>query len=107
MWEVFVKKKKVFFLAHFACEDWTIPCVLILCSFWQVLETTERIDIEKLKQRERICFYDDIMLFEDELSDNGCSVLSVKIVSVFHPFGVCVVVVVVVGGVCHNVYVSF
>ena len=72
-----------------------------------MLETTERIDIEKLKQRERICFYDDIMLFEDELSDNGCSVLSVKIVSVFHPFGVCVVVVVVVGGVCHNVYVSF
>ena len=52
-----------------------------------MLETTERIDIEKLKQRERICFYDDIMLFEDELSDNGCSVLSVKIVSVFHPFG--------------------
>ena len=75
-----------------------------------MLETTERIDIEKLKQRERICFYDDIMLFEDELSDNGCSVLSVKIVSVFHPFGVCVVVVVVGGGgggVCHNVYVSF
>ncbi|KAK7503274.1 hypothetical protein BaRGS_00005539 [Batillaria attramentaria] len=45
----------------------------------KVLETTEHIDIEKLKQRERICFYDDIMLFEDELSDNGCAVLSVKI----------------------------
>lgn len=44
-----------------------------------VSETSERIDIEKLKQRERICFYDDIVLFEDELSDNGCSVLSVKI----------------------------
>ena len=31
--------------------------------------------------RERIHFYDEILLFEDELSDNGTSVLSVKIVS--------------------------
>ena len=75
--------------------------VLIICSFWQVLETTERIDIEKLKQRERICFYDDIMLFEDELSDNGCSVLSVKVVSVFtHLVCVCGGEG---GGVCDNV----
>ena len=49
----------------------------------QVTQTTERINLEKLKQRERITFYDDIMLFEDELSDNGCSVLNVKIVSGF------------------------
>lgn len=41
--------------------------------------TEERIDIEKLKVRERIHFYDDIHLFEDELSDNGTSILSVKI----------------------------
>ncbi|XP_076466430.1 TIP41-like protein [Babylonia areolata] len=46
---------------------------------FKVTPTDERIDIEKLKQRERICFYDDVMLFEDELSDNGSSILNVKI----------------------------
>ncbi|KAL8606783.1 hypothetical protein ACOMHN_049612 [Nucella lapillus] len=46
---------------------------------FKVYPTDERIDLEKLKQRESICFYDDIMLFEDELSDNGSSVLNVKI----------------------------
>jgi type 2A phosphatase activator TIP41 len=51
-----------------------------ICALIQVSETTERIDIEKLKQREQIHFYDNIMLFEDELSDNGTSVLNVKIV---------------------------
>ncbi|XP_025098290.1 TIP41-like protein isoform X2 [Pomacea canaliculata] len=47
----------------------------------KVSETTERIDIEKLKRRENIGFYSDVVLFEDELSDNGCSILSVKIIS--------------------------
>jgi len=47
-----------------------------------VSETTERIDLEKLKVREKIHFYADILLFEDELADNGSSMLSVKIVSV-------------------------
>lgn len=46
---------------------------------WKVIETAERIDLEKLKQREKIGFYDNIMLFEDELSDNGTSLLNVKI----------------------------
>ncbi|XP_046583313.1 LOW QUALITY PROTEIN: TIP41-like protein [Haliotis rubra] len=40
---------------------------------------SERIDLEKLKLREKIMFYDDVLLFEDELSDNGSSILSVKI----------------------------
>ncbi|WAR07021.1 TIPRL-like protein [Mya arenaria] len=45
-----------------------------------VVETTsERIDLEKLKVREKIHFYEDIVLFEDELSDNGTSMMSVKI----------------------------
>jgi len=46
-----------------------------------VKPTTEKIDVEKLKVRDKIHFYADILLFEDELSDNGCSVLRVKIVS--------------------------
>ena len=47
----------------------------------QVRETEDRIDYEKLKEQERIAFYDEVILFEDELADNGAAVFSVKIVS--------------------------
>jgi len=43
------------------------------------VETLERIDLEKLKQREKIIFYQDLLLFEDELGDNGTAELNVKI----------------------------
>ncbi|KAF2072024.1 hypothetical protein CYY_006658 [Polysphondylium violaceum] len=42
-------------------------------------ETTEQIDIEKLKRPDPILFFDDVFLFEDELADNGTSMLSIKI----------------------------
>jgi type 2A phosphatase activator TIP41 len=55
-----------------------------------VSETTERINIEKLKVREKILFYEDMLLFEDELADNGTSVLNARMVScqssMEHPF---------------------
>ena len=44
-----------------------------------VATTDDKIDYEKLKERERILFYKEIVLFEDELDDNGCSKLSIKI----------------------------
>ena len=44
-------------------------------------ETTQRINMDKLKQREQILFYNDLTLFEDELHDNGVASCSVKIVS--------------------------
>ena len=44
-------------------------------------ETSEGIDYSRLKEQEKIYFYDDIILYEDELADNGTAVLSVKIVS--------------------------
>ena len=44
-------------------------------------ETSEGIDYSRLKEQERIYFYDDVILFEDELADNGTAMLSVKIVS--------------------------
>jgi type 2A phosphatase activator TIP41 len=44
-----------------------------------VSSTTEKIDYEKLKHREKILFYKDVVLYEDELDDNGCSKLSIKI----------------------------
>lgn len=49
--------------------------------FHQATETSERIDMEKLKAREQIMFFDDVLLFEDELHDHGVSMISVKIVS--------------------------
>lgn len=55
-----------------------------LASYVQVKETDERIDYEKLKQQEKIAFYDEVILFEDELADNGAAVFSVKIVSGCH-----------------------
>lgn len=45
----------------------------------QVEANDERIDTERLKVRDKIGFYSDVMLFEDELHDSGCSMLSVKI----------------------------
>ncbi|XP_064473315.1 TIP41-like protein [Ornithodoros turicata] len=44
----------------------------------QVRDTTERIDMEKLKVREQIVFYQDICLYEDELADHGIAQCSVK-----------------------------
>ncbi|KAF5302934.1 hypothetical protein FQA39_LY02114 [Lamprigera yunnana] len=41
--------------------------------------TDERINIERLKEREKILFYQELMLFEDELHDNGIAACTVKI----------------------------
>lgn len=49
----------------------------------KICDTTEQIDIEKLKVHEKIHFFDDVQLFEDELADNGSSSLNVKMVSKF------------------------
>jgi type 2A phosphatase activator TIP41 len=42
-------------------------------------ETNEKINIEKLKIPETISFFDEVSLFDDELSDHGVSSLNVKI----------------------------
>ena len=46
-----------------------------------VESTQQKIDYERLKIQEKILFYDEIILYEDELDDNGVSKLSLKIVS--------------------------
>lgn len=44
------------------------------------VESTDlKINYEKLKEKERILFFDEVILFEDELDDNGCSILSSKL----------------------------
>lgn len=45
-----------------------------------VVPATEQIDLERLKRRDPIIFFDSLTLYEDELHDNGVSVLDVKIV---------------------------
>lgn len=44
-------------------------------------DTDAKLDLFKLMQKERILFYTDLTLFEDELHDHGIAVCSVKIVS--------------------------
>lgn len=64
--------------------DWTFTTDYMgTSSGFQVMETDERIDMEKLKRKDKILFYHDLTLFEDELHDNGIASLSVKIVSKF------------------------
>ncbi|KAL2711050.1 Type 2A phosphatase activator TIP41 [Kluyveromyces marxianus] len=38
-----------------------------------------QLPIDKLSRRDPILFYDDFILFEDELADNGISILSIKL----------------------------
>lgn len=45
-----------------------------------ITDTEERINIERLKEKEKILFYQELMLYEDELHDNGIASCTVKIV---------------------------
>ena len=60
---------------HILKQNWHI-----LLKLFQVTPTEEKIDVEKLKVREQIMFYEEITLFEDELADHGCAILTVKMV---------------------------
>lgn len=61
--------------------DWTFTTDYTgTISGFAVEETTERIDMDKLRRKDKILFYHDLTLFEDELHDNGIAVMSVKIV---------------------------
>ena len=54
---------------------WTAFCVKIR----DVQHKYEFINVDKLMRREPILFFQNLILFEDELSDNGCAQLSVKL----------------------------
>jgi len=62
--------------------DWTYTTdfkgTLIRDDLLRISDTDERIDIEKLKKQEKIHFYQNMVLFEDELADNGIAKLNVK-----------------------------
>lgn len=42
-------------------------------------DTEEKIDVVALASKEPILFYDEVVLYEDELADNGVSLLTVKV----------------------------
>ncbi len=47
-----------------------------------LVETEEKIDLDRLRVPEPMLFFDEVVLFEDELADNGDSFLSAKVVRV-------------------------
>ena len=60
--------------------DWTFSTFYSgTCDQDVVLPTNERIDIAKLSVPEPILFYDEVLLYEDELGDNGTGIISVKV----------------------------
>ncbi|XP_034952052.1 TIP41-like protein [Chelonus insularis] len=60
--------------------DWTFTTDYMGTMTGIKEETTdEKIDLEKLKRKDKILFYHDLTLFEDELHDNGIASCSVKI----------------------------
>ncbi|XP_076278085.1 TIP41-like protein [Lasioglossum baleicum] len=60
--------------------DWTFTTSYTgSVSNFKFEETNERIDMDKLRRKDKILFYHDLTLFEDELHDNGIAVCSVKI----------------------------
>lgn len=48
----------------------------------QFIDSDLMIDTQKLANREEILFYDHVILYEDELGDNGVAVLSIRLVSI-------------------------
>ncbi|XP_066257184.1 TIP41-like protein [Euwallacea similis] len=61
--------------------DWTFSTDYsgTLSKEAHIEETNEIIDMEMLKQKEKILFYHEMTLYEDELHDNGISSLTIKI----------------------------
>lgn len=61
--------------------DWTFSTEYAgtLHGDFKIEGTDEVMDMEALKKREAIVFYADLLLYEDELHDCGCSLINVKI----------------------------
>nr|CAG4638516.1 EOG090X07SL [Cyclestheria hislopi] len=61
--------------------DWTFTSEYrgTILGNMKVTETDMRIDMTKLKQKEKILFFDEVHLYEDELADHGCTSCSIKL----------------------------
>lgn len=62
--------------------DWTFTTDYrgTLVGQAKAIPTELRIDMEKLKQKEKILFFDEVHLYEDELADHGCASSAIKVV---------------------------
>uniref|UniRef100_A0A0A9HPF0 TIP41-like protein n=1 Tax=Arundo donax TaxID=35708 RepID=A0A0A9HPF0_ARUDO len=49
------------------------------CSTLHWEDTDDRIDLVALSAKEPILFYDEVILYEDELADSGISLLTVRV----------------------------
>ncbi|XP_062212480.1 TIP41-like protein [Phragmites australis] len=57
----------------------TMQASLDGCSTLHWEDTDDRIDLVALSAKEPILFYDEVILYEDELADNGISFLTVRV----------------------------
>ena len=74
---------KVTFLSSFFLSSFSIGFNFSLTLRLKPEVTTEEINMEMLKRPDPIVFYEEIVLYEDELADNGISKLNVRIVQCF------------------------
>ncbi|THD20656.1 Type 2A phosphatase activator TIP41 [Fasciola hepatica] len=60
--------------------DWTYTTSYngTVSGSWDIVADTDGLDMELLQRRDPILFYADTTLYEDELGDNGVSILNVK-----------------------------
>jgi hypothetical protein len=67
---------------------YTTQPILPLAPLEQVSDTEEPIDLELLKQPEKILFHDHVHLMGDDFGDNGSVLLDLRIVSRLHLWAV-------------------
>ncbi|KAG4305789.1 hypothetical protein PORY_000699 [Pneumocystis oryctolagi] len=60
-------------------EEMENSCCVNSTSIPSFAPSNETIPIDKLKRQDPILFFEEILLYEDELSDNGLTILSVKL----------------------------
>lgn len=60
--------------------DWTYTSLYKGTCPEVFTQGSTEIDLSKLTSPDPILFYDEVLLFEDELGDNGTSILSIKVV---------------------------
>ncbi|KAJ3313963.1 hypothetical protein HDV04_001269 [Boothiomyces sp. JEL0838] len=67
--------------------DWTYTTLYKGTCPEVFTQGSTEIDLSKLTSPDPILFYDEVLLFEDELGDNGTSILSIKVKLPFTPQG--------------------
>lgn len=71
--------------------DWTYSTAYQGTSANEFSDSEKCIDVDRLKQMEPILFYDENILFEDELADNGTATLTTRLVRVQISMFVCLI----------------